>query len=386
MSVPWVSSDHRKSLLRELIGIVAQPDILSFAGGLPATELLPHAELAAAFGHVLKKIPTALQYNPAYPPLQEHIVKIMRQRGVTIDTDEIVVTSGAQQGLQIIAQLLLREHRAVLVEEATYTGLVSAIAPFEHRLETVPSSLGRGVDPTLIAARLEGGLRPAFQYLIPDAHNPYGTSMPGESRRAIARLALERQLLLVEDDPYGLLRYDGETIPPIRSHEANWVFYLGSFSKIIAPSLRLGWMVLPREVARAAETVKDALDLESSALIQRAVTRYLDEHDLQEHIVDLRTTYRHRRDAMLAALTRWFPASARWSRPEAGFFVWVELERGVDTADILRRAIAEEKLAFVPGQVFAAGDADVRHCMRLSFSSCDAACIEEGIERLARLV
>ena len=384
-SGPKVSAARPRSLLRDLVEVAARPGVLSFGSGLPAAELLPTEEYGQALLAVLQER-TSLQYRPPHQPLIEHIVRIMRRRGVDCTADQVLVTSGAQQGIQILAELLLRSGGSVLLEETTYTGLDCAIAPYAPRIHTVASSIATGIDPADVEKLLVSGLEPRFLYLVPDAHNPCGTTLAADRRHALARLARQRRLPIIEDDPYGFLTYDGDPLRPIKSYENEWVFYLGSFSKIISPALRLGWMVVSPEVRAEAEIVKDALDLESSALTQRAVARYLDDNDLFVRIESLNHTYRRRRDTMLEALDRHFPAETRWGRPSGGFFVWVELPPDIDTRQLLDRAVSEEKLAFVPGQAFAVGDARADNCLRLSFSTVSRAEIADGIKRLARLL
>ncbi len=383
---PRPSAGRPRSLLRELVGVVSAPGILSFAGGLPATELFPTAEYSKALQSVLASDARSLQYCPPFAPLTEHIRAIMQRRGVSCDTSQIVITSGAQQGIQILAQLLLAENPSVLLEETTYSGLDSAIAAFRPRIHTVSTSLDEGIDPSEVAAQLDAGITPAFLYVVPDAHNPCGTSLSDARRDALAELARERRLPIVEDDPYGFLSYDGDPRAPLRAREESWVFYLGSFSKILAPGLRLGWMVLPEPVVAEAMIVKDALDLETPSLTQRAVARFLDNNDLFDRIEKLRDFYRSRRDAMLLALDRHLPSSVRWSRPRGGFFVWLELPEGTDTKRLLERSIREENIAFVPGAAFAVGGARADRFLRLSFSSTSIAQIDDGIGRLARLL
>jgi 2-aminoadipate transaminase len=222
--------------------------------------------------------------------------------------------------------------------------------------------------------------------VVPDAHNPLGVSVSPAKREALVRLARRYGVPIVEDDPYGFLYYDEAPIPPLRALDDEWVFYLGSFSKIMAPALRLGWMVAPQALLPKLTVVKEAGDLESSALTQRAVARYLAAGHLPAHLARLRQTYGRRRAAMLAALARHFPATARWTEPRGGMFIWVELPPAVDTADLLETAIAQEQVAFIPGFAFAVPGHDVHNCLRLNFSNCTVEEIEDGVARLGRVI
>ncbi len=381
-----------RSLLRQLVDIVARPGVLSFAGGLPAAELFPAAAYAEALAEVLAEDPWALQYSPVHGPFRHHVAGLMALRGTQVEPESLVVTTGAQQALQVIASLLLNRGGQVMLEPAIYTGIQQAVAPLEPRLLTVPSDLRTGIDVDAVEAHLAGGARPAFLYVIPDGHNPLGVRLSLEKRRRLADLARRYHLPLVEDDPYGFLTYgapDGgpatDSLPPLHALAPEWVFYVGSFSKIIAPGLRLGWLAPPEAARARAAIIKESLDLETSGLTQRAVARFMDRGHLPAHIERLRATYRDRRDRMLAALERHFPPEARWSRPHAGMFVWIELPRGVDTLALLEVAVAREAIAYVPGQAFAVRGHDAAHCLRLSFSNCQPDRIEDGIRRLARV-
>ncbi|MCB8953280.1 MAG: PLP-dependent aminotransferase family protein [Ardenticatenales bacterium] len=381
----------KRSVLRQMIAVVSRPGVLSFAGGLPASDLFPNAEYAQALAHVLTHDPRALQYGPPYPPLKAHIAALMAQRGVACDSEDIFITTGAQQGLNVLAQMLLNRGGQVLLEEIVYTGIQQVVAPMQPHLLTVPTDLRTGMDVDAVAALLARGARPAFIYVIPEAHNPLGVSLSLEKRHQLVDLARRYRVPIVEDDAYGFLIYgqpggERRVLPPLRALEPDWVFYVGSFSKIMAPALRLGWMVAPPALTPKLTVVKEAGDLETSALTQRAVSRYLDEGWLPAHVAHLRQAYQERRDVMLAALEAYFPGEARWTRPNAGMFIWVEFPRDIDCVRLLDTAVTEEKVAYIPGHAFAAPGIDAGHCLRLSFSNCPPDQIEDGIRRLARIL
>jgi 2-aminoadipate transaminase len=381
----WAQTMQR-SVLRQMIAVVSQPGILSFAGGLPDPALFPRAEYAQALAEVLAEDELALQYRPPLPALQGAIVKLMAQRGVSCSEEQIFITTGAQQGLDVLSRLLLDPGGEVILEEVVYTGAQQAVSPARPHILTVPTDLESGVDVAAVTAHLAAGARPAFIYVVPDAHNPLGVSVSPAKREALVRLARRYGVPIVEDDPYGFLYYDEAPIPPLRALDDEWVFYLGSFSKIMAPALRLGWMVAPQALLPKLTVVKEAGDLESSALTQRAVARYLAAGHLPGHLARLRQTYGRRRAAMLAALARHFPAAARWTEPRGGMFIWVELPPAVDTADLLETAIAQEQVAFIPGFAFAVPGHDVHNCLRLNFSNCTVEEIEDGVARLGRVI
>jgi 2-aminoadipate transaminase len=381
----WAQTMQR-SVLRQMIAVVSQPGILSFAGGLPDPALFPRAEYAQALAEVLAEDELALQYRPPLPALQGAIVKLMAQRGVSCSEEQIFITTGAQQGLDVLSRLLLDPGGEVILEELVYTGAQQAVSPARPHILTVPTDLESGVDVAAVTAHLAAGARPAFIYVVPDAHNPLGVSVSPAKREALVGVARRYGVPIVEDDPYGFLYYDEAPIPPLRALDDEWVFYLGSFSKIMAPALRLGWMVAPQALLPKLTVVKEAGDLESSALTQRAVARYLAAGHLPAHLARLRQTYGRRRAAMLAALARHFPATARWTEPRGGMFIWVELPPAVDTADLLETAIAQEQVAFIPGFAFAVPGHDVHNCLRLNFSNCTVEEIEDGVARLGRVI
>ncbi|HEX8683953.1 MAG TPA: PLP-dependent aminotransferase family protein [Ardenticatenaceae bacterium] len=396
MHTPLVTADEiqladwtrtmKRSVLREMLAVVSRPGILSFAGGLPAPELFPVQQYADAAAKVLAQDPCALQYGPPYQPLKAHIVRLMAQRGVPCTEEQIFLTTGAQQGLDVLTRLLLNPGGQVIIEEMVYTGVQQVIAPFQPEILTVPTDLETGMDVDAVEHLLVGGARPTFIYAITDAHNPLGVSMSMEKRVRLVELARHYGVPIIEDDPYGFLCYGREAEPPMRALDSQWIFYLGSFSKILAPALRTGWMVAPEALIPKLTVVKEAGDLETSAFMQRSISAYLDTGHLPGHLVELCEAYGARRDTMLRALETHFPAEARWTKPTSGMFIWVELPEATDARELLQRAVDEEQVAFIPGHAFCAGSHQAPHTMRLNFSNATPEQIEEGIERLGRVI
>ncbi len=381
----WTQTMSR-SVLRQMIAVISQPGILSLAGGLPAPELFPTVEYANAIAHVLATDAKALQYGPPFQPLKAHIVKLMALRGVTCTEEEVFLTTGAQQGLDVLTRLLLNPGDEIILEELVYTGAQQCVAPYQPKILPVSTDLTLGIEVEQVAAHLAAGAKPAFIYLVPDAHNPLGVSISRERREQLVELALRYNVPLIEDDPYGFLQYGDVVEAPIRTLNASHVFYLGSFSKILAPALRLGWMIAPQELVSKLTVAKEASDLESSALTQRAVAAYLDAGHLPAHIDILRSEYGRRRATMLGALKRYFPAEARWTKPTGGMFIWVELPAGIDTVELLETAVTQEKVAFIPGYAFAVPGHNVTNCLRLNFSNSTVEQIEDGIQRLGTVI
>jgi len=375
------------SALQTMLSVGTRPGTISLALGLPAPELFPSAEYGHAAEAVLREDPRALQYSPPHAPLQAQVAELMAQRGVACAPEQVFLTAGAQQGLSLLARLLLEPGGEVIAETLCYTGFQQAVEPFSPRLLTVPTDAETGMDVDAVEALLAGGARPAFIYTVPDGHNPLAVSMPREKRVRLVELARRYGVPIVEDDPYGLLAYDGPPAHPLRALEREWVFYVGSFSKVLAPALRLGWLMVPEHLVPLLAIAKEASDINTATLSQRAASRYLEGGHLSGHLSMLRREYRLRRDAMVAALERHFPAGARWRRPAAGVFVWVELPEGVDAGEVLRVALEEERVVFVPGHAFAAdGSRTGSHCMRLNFSHSTPEVIEEAVARLARAI
>lgn len=377
----------QQSTLREIHELLGRPGLLSFALGLPASELFPTADFARASQRVLDREPEALQYGIPLPRLKRHVVGLMARRGVECSEDEVFITTGAQQGMSLLGQLLVSPGATVVTEELTYDGIRGALRPLQPRVLTVPSRPGTGMDVDALEALLAAGERPALVYTVPEGHNPLGTTIPDEARRRLAELARRYGVPVLEDDAYGLLTYHDGAAPAMRSHEAEWVIYLGSFSKIMAPGVRVGWIVAPRPVVQRLSIVKHGSDLDVCTFAQHALIEFLDDTSVDEHLARLRAAYTARRDAMAAALEVHFPAEARWSLPVSGMFFWVEMPAGVDAGELLRRSVEEANVGFIPGRAFcAAGGVHGTSAMRLNFTSLPPERIHEGIRRLGRVL
>lgn len=376
-----------QSALREILVAATSPGISSFALGMPGTDLFPSRDMAEAAADVLRRDVRALQYGVPCPELKTQVVELMRRRGVETREDQVFLTAGSQQAMDLLTRMLLEPGGTVVVEDTIYDGIQMVIRPLAPRLLTVPTRPESGIDLEALEARLSTGVRPAFLYVIPEGHNPMGVSLAHDRRVRLLEICRRYGLPVLEDDAYGLLRLDGEASPPLRALDGERVFYLGSFSKILAPALRVGWIVLPDEQPFPMSALKHGTDLDTATFAQRALAGYLASGRLPGHLSGLRREYRRRRDAMLGALERHMPDGVRWYPPAAGIFVWLELPPGSDTTELLRETIREERVAFCPGRAFAPRGGDhVDHCLRLSFSDATPERIEDGIARLARMV
>ncbi|MCP4656373.1 MAG: PLP-dependent aminotransferase family protein [bacterium] len=373
--------------LRQLHAIADGRKTLSFALGMPAHDLFPAQALAECSHELLLTRAKALQYGLPSAALKEQIVTLMAQRGVTCRSEQIFLTTGAQQGLNLVPRLLLDPGGQVLVEEIVYEGFQAVLKGFEPELLSVPTCGETGPDLDAVEAFLTDGARPALMYVITDGHNPLGTSLSLEKRRRLVELARRFEVPILEDDAYGFLSYEQEPPPPLRSMEEDWVLYLGSFSKIIAPSLRVGWLVVPEQVVTRLSALKHVIDTDTSGLSQHIISKFLETGALPDHVQRLRREYKRRRDTMHGALDQHFPDTVRWNRPGSGLFVWLELPRNVDAEEILGDAVESEAVVFSPGRIFALGGGrHADHCIRLSFATCTCEEIEEGVTRLSRVV
>ena len=374
----------QRSAIREILKVTDNPEIISFAGGLPNPSTFPVGDIAESTARVLREAGTAaLQYSTTegYRPLREFIARrYAEKRGLAVDPDEILITNGSQQGLDLLGKVLLDAGDTVLLERPAYLGAIQAFSAYEPKFATVTlEDDGPNLDELRVALDER---KPKILYTVPNFQNPSGLSYSAAKRAAVGRLCAERAVVLVEDDPYGELRFRGEPLPALRAHCPGSVM-LGSFSKIVAPGLRLGWIVAPRRLMDPMVTAKQGVDLHSNYFSQRVVHQHLLDHDLDRHIAKVRELYGRQRDAMVAAIKRHFPAEVWCSEPDGGMFLWARLPEGCSVRELFEVAIAR-KVAFVPGSAFFV-EPDDRH-LRLNFSNSDEARIEDGIRRLGEAI
>jgi 2-aminoadipate transaminase len=382
----WVQKVKR-SQLQEMLFAAAKPGIISFAMGLPAPELFPVEGLSRAASYVLANDSRALQYGPPFQPLKSQIAQMMVKRKVICSEEQVFITTGAQQGMNLLARLLLEPGGQVLTEQMIYTGFQQVIEPYEPQVLSVPTDAKTGIDVTAVSSLLAGGARPAFIYAISSGHNPLAVSLTAEKRSQLVELARQYRIPIIEDDPYGFLNYGEAVLPPLRGYDEQWVFYIGSFSKILMPALRVGWLVVPESLIPKLSVVKEASDIDTNTFTQRLISRYVEQEDIDIHLSMLRHEYRTRRDAMGQALHEHFPAAAKWGSPDHGVFFWVELPPEVDALALLAVALEKERVAFIPGHAFTVDVSNrMTNCMRLNFSHSSPELIRDGIARLGKLV
>jgi 2-aminoadipate transaminase len=377
----------KRSELQEMLSAASRPGIISFALGLPAPELFPREALSRAAASVLANDMRSLQYGPQSHILKRQIVELMAHRGVKCHEDQIFLTGGAQQAMNLLARLLLDTGGQVLVEEMIYTGFQQVVEPYQPNLLTVRADPETGMDVSAVESILERGARPAFIYAISDGHNPLSLSLSLQKRERLVELARKYHIPIMEDDAYGLLYYGDASVPPLRAFEDQWVFYTGSFSKTLGPGLRSGWIVLPEPLIPKLSIVKEANDIDTTTFAQRTIAAFFEAEDFNNHLVRLRREYKARRDTMLCSLRDYFPHEAQWRAPDTGVFIWVELPTEFNTAALLKIAIEKERVAFIPGQAFCVNsDCLATNCMRLNFSNSSPELIAVGIKRLAKAI
>jgi 2-aminoadipate transaminase len=378
-------SGVRASAVREILKATEQPDVISFAGGLPAPELFPVDDVLAATERVLRETGSAaLQYSTTegFAPLREQFANISRARGIACTADDILITTGSQQPLDLAGKLFIDAGDCILTESPTYLAALQAFRVYQARFVAVPTD-EFGLIPKTLPELIERE-NPRFLYTIPNFQNPTGVTLAAERRQALYSIAARYGLIIVEDDPYGALRYAGTHIPAIKSLDTEGiVLYNSTVSKTIAPGLRIGWSVAAPEIRRRMTIVKQATDIHTSSLDQRIVHRYLADCDSAAHIERIRASYGERFRIMDAGLRETMPEGYSWTHPEGGMFLWVTCREGVNTQDLLPEAMAR-KVLFVPGRDFFTDGTGERY-MRLNFSNATPDQIRAGVSRLAAL-
>ncbi len=398
MQTPWTerftqrTQRMRSSAVRELLKLTEQPDVISFAGGLPAPDVFPVDQFQDSTCRLLKEHGTkALQYGTTegYRPLREMIARHSSRYGIVIQPENVLITSGSQQALDLIGKVFINPGDHLVVERPTYLGALQAWNAYQAEYINV-----RMDDEGMVPEELDAALRkgPKFIYALPNFQNPTGVTLSLERRHELIRLADHYGVPIIEDDPYGQLRYEGEHLPSLVTIDAQArstdgapytgnIIYLSTFSKILAPGIRLAWIVAPAEVIQKLVQAKQGADLHTSTFSQMLAYDVAHGGFLDQHIKVIRATYGLRREAMLTALDKYFPPEVTWTKPQGGLFLWATFPDCIDAAEVLQAAV-KEKVAFVPGTSFFA-DGTGKNTARLNFSYCNEQTIEEGIHRLS---
>jgi 2-aminoadipate transaminase len=379
------------SAMRDMMAVTARPEVISLATGLPDTTTFPAEDFAMLMSRVaVDSSAAALQYGPTdgLEDVRKCIVQVMAAEGTTVETDDIMVTTGGQQVIDLVCRAFLDPGDVVVAEAPTYPGAVPCFNSYEADVVQIEmDEYGMRIDrlrETLDRLRAEGR-RPKFIYTIPNFQNPGGVTMPLDRRQELVRIAHEQELVILEDNPYGLLRYEGDPLPTLYTLDGGrYVVYAGTFSKILSAGLRIGWAVAPAPILERLNLGKQAADLCSSPLNQYFVVEYFKQRDWRKYLDELRGIYRRRRDVMLAALEEFLPRETTWTVPQGGLFIWAKLPDYIDTTDLLARALREH-VAFVPGRA-AYLDGRGGSEMRLNFSGVGDDDIREGVRRIGKIV
>ncbi len=377
-------SVHR-SFIREILKVTEDPKIISFAGGLPSPDSFPVREIAEASSKVMAKDgENALQYSTTegYAPLREYVAKRYSKKGISVSANDIMIVNGSQQGIDLIGKVFLDKGDVVAVERPTYLAAIQSFGLYEPVFKDVPL-MGDGPDIDMLETVLKN-FSPKLFYTVPNFQNPTGITYSRKKREEVAEVMKGHDTVFVEDDPYGEIRFMGEDIPSMRYFLNGDSVLLGSFSKIVSPGMRLGWICAPSHIMEKLVVVKQASDLHSNYFTQRIVHQYLADNDVDQHIRQIGALYKKHRDLMVSMIEQHFPDCVQFTKPEGGMFLWVTLPEGVSSMELFNLAI-KENVAFVPGQAFFV-DGSGTNTLRLNFSNSSEAQIEEGIKRLSVVI
>ncbi len=377
-------SNIPRSFVREILKVTEDPDIISFAGGLPNPISFPHEEIKVSANDVLKYSSNqALQYGSTegYRPLRNYIAERYQNSDLDVDPDNILIINGSQQGLDLIGKIFLNPKDIVLIERPTYLAAIQSFGLYESKFESIPL-LNDGIDINMLEDKIKS-LNPKLFYSIPNFQNPTGITYSQEKRQQIGSILNANKTILVEDNPYGEIRFIGENLPNIMNYADNSIL-LGSFSKIISPGMRIGWIIADNKIMNHLITAKQASDLHSNFLSQMIIYQYLKGYDVEKHIQSIRQMYKAQRDCMITMIKKYFPPDVKYTEPEGGMFLWVTLPEDMSSMDLFEIAI-EENVAFVPGQAFYSDNPEL-NTLRLNFSNSNEKKIEEGIKRLGNAI
>ncbi|MGQ9844688.1 MAG: aminotransferase-like domain-containing protein [Caldisericia bacterium] len=381
----------RASEIRELLKVAKQPGVISFAGGFPDPNLFPKEEVKEVTDHILlNEGKDALQYGvtEGLKQLREILVERMRKEGADIGLDNLIITTASQQGLDLVAKVLINPKDTIIVESPSYLGALQAFNAFEAEFVDIRINKD-GMDTDILEDTLKElifkkRIKPKFIYTVPNFHNPAGVTLSLERRKRLIEISEKYQIPIVEDDPYGEVRFEGEALPPLISLDRSHVITLRTFSKILSPGLRLGWIVGDPELIRKIVIAKQAADLCSPSITQYIVYEFLKRGYLEPYLNKVRVEYKKKRDLMIESINKYFPEEVKYTKPEGGLFIWVSCPKSINTEELFYEAI-EEKVAYVTGVSFYA-HRNIHNCMRLNFSLPSYEQIQEGIKRLGNLL
>jgi 2-aminoadipate transaminase len=389
MTLNWTfsnrSTEMKSSVIREILKITERPDIISFAGGLPAPELFPIDEIREACLKVLENYgQKALQYSltMGIPALRAILAERISQKGgVNLTADNIIITEGSQQALDMVGRVFLDSGTTVIVEDPSYLGAIQAFNAYRCHYVTIEMD-DEGIKVDQVEEMIKR-FKPRFIYVVPNFQNPTGITMSYNRRKRLVELAKEYYIPIIDDNPYGELRFTGKDIPSLKALGGDLVIQLGTISKIISPGFRIGWIAAPLEIMGAFEKMKQAMDLHTNTFAQYVIVEYMKSGIVDKHIEEIKKAYGERREVMLKAMEEYFPKGIKWTKPEGGLFLWVILPENTSATKLLDKAI-EAKVAYVPGGPFFANGGN-ENTLRLNFSNAKPEMITEGIKRLGKV-
>lgn len=370
-----------KSHIQKALQAPLTSDTISFALGMPDTNLLPLDKYKVALNKVLSS--ASLQYSPPINALKAQIVDLMKERQVFCNPDQIFLTSGAQQAMMLITKLLIDKGDNIVIEEATYPGFIQIANSLQANLITIPIDHQNGISIEELEnyLKIKNQKNPKFIYTIPEGHNPLGMSLSKEKRIKLINLAESYKIPIVEDDAYGFINYE-EVEPPLRAYSDEWIFYIGSFSKILSPATRIGWIIVPEGLIEKLEILKEASDLNTATFSQHIISSYIEIGLLSEHLTLIKKHYKEKRDLMAKALKQHIP-EMQFILPKSGFFIWGRLPSNINTDKLFKLALETKNVSFLPGSAFGLNDKNnLTNCLRLSFAFCPLDAIEIGIKKL----
>jgi 2-aminoadipate transaminase len=372
-----------KSHIQKALQAPVTSDTISFALGMPATNLLPLDQYKTALDKVLSS--TSLQYSPPVKALKAQIVDLMKERQVFCNQDQIFLTSGAQQAMMLITKLLVDKGDDIIIEETTYPGFIQIAESLQANLITIPSDHQNGIliEELENYLKIKNQKKTKFIYTIPEGHNPLGMSLSKEKRLKLINLAESYKIPIVEDDAYGFINYGEVVEPPLRAYSDEWIFYIGSFSKILSPSTRVGWIIVPEVLIEKLEILKEASDINTATFSQHIISSYIEMDFLSDHLSLIKKHYKEKRDIMAKTLKQYIP-EMQYILPNSGFFIWGRLPKHIDTNKLFKLALETKNVSFLPGSAFGPNNKNnLTNCLRLSFAFCPLDKIEIGIKRLS---
>lgn len=377
----WIRTLERSDIQKAL-ETTSNPEIISFSLGRPDDELLKLAELCN-YEELLS--PKSLQYSPPLNELKVHIAELMKERQVLCTPEQVFLTTGAQQAMTLLTKLLATEGDNILVDQVTYPGFIQVAQAMHLNLLSIPVCFQQGIQIKDLKKLLKENSQPSLLYTMSDGHNPLGNSLSKEQRIELTKLTLEYKVPIIEDDAYGFLNYD-PVPPPLKFYWEGGVFYIGSFAKILAPSLRVGWIIAPESIIEKLKILKEGIDINTSTLSQSFIHSFFTKGKFTEHIAKIKETYKTKRDLMVHALQEHIP-ELEFTTPKSGFFIWGKLPSSINTTRLFKFALAEEKVSFLPESAFLTGVRnDAQRCLRLSFAFCPIEMIEAGVKRLSKAI